>query len=248
MLKRLSASLITASIFTFFANPALSSQDTQSFHLQPEQRVTMVLAKNKKGGEKAKQIYLDGVFALAGDNQFKALTYFPVKRKLAGEHQPEVFALFAWQNAAASHQVRQHPRYKQSLKPIQQYGWDELAAADIDLRQASTYQFDQSKTYTLAEVWLNDPAQYDIYYQGTKALRKEMGAKVVFKVKPNEYTSLKRGEAGPDFLIMIEWQTPDDPLLYPQASAFKQYEKHIAAGIAKLGWYELDFTVAPATY
>ena len=116
-----------------------------SIMLKQDQRLTMVLAKNKLGGEQAQKAYLDGVFSLAEKGSIVPLAYFSVLQTLAGKYKPQDFALYAWHNAQASHKVRQHSSYNRKFKPLQSQGWDELAAADIDLSLATSFQFDSSK-------------------------------------------------------------------------------------------------------
>ena len=123
---------------------------------------------------------------------------------------------------------------------------NELSEADVDFPVKTEYKFDINKTYTLAEVWLKDSVAYDKYYKGTAALRKKMGAKIIFKLSPNEYNSLTKGPDSPDFLILIEWPNKQGPEQYAQSEEFKPYKPYIEAGLAKLGWYEVGFPVSNA--
>ncbi|MBU2968642.1 DUF1330 domain-containing protein [Pseudoalteromonas sp. C2R02] len=227
------------SIILLFSSISHATNEMKQVTLAEEQRLTLVLAKNKQGGEKAQKTYIDGVFRLAQHNNIDSLALFSVTQTLAGEYQPEAFAMYAWHNEKVSTQVRQSGDYKTKLKPLQKFGWDELAAADVDMKDLSHYQFDEEKTYTLAEVWLKDAAEYAKYYKGSALFREKIGAKVIFKHTPNEYNSLKRGAQGPDFLILVEWPNKNGPMQYVQSPEFKKYEKYITAGVEKLGWYAL---------
>jgi uncharacterized protein (DUF1330 family) len=232
------------SYLSTISSVAIATQ--QTITLEKNERLTVVLVKNKAEGAVAQQQYIEGVFSLAKPKDIRELKAFPVLRTLAGESKPQAMAFYAWTSAEASQKVRNSEKYKTQLSPLKAKGWNELSAADVDFREKTEYKFDINKTYTLAEVWLKDSIAYDKYYKGTAALRKKMGAKILFKLSPNEYNSLTKGPYSPDFLILIEWPNKQGPEQYAQSEEFKPYIPYIEAGLAKLGWYEVGFPVSNA--
>jgi uncharacterized protein (DUF1330 family) len=165
----------------------------------------------------------------------------PIAKTLVGQSKPQALAMFAWADAEASHKVRDSNHYKEHLKPLQEEGWLHLAAADVDLKQDEQYQLNIESTYTLAEVWIKDESMYEKYYQATQDLRHQMGAKVIFKHRPNEYNSLDSTLVSPTFVILVEWPNKQDPMRYIQSDEFKKYQSYIDSSISKLNWYELGF-------
>jgi uncharacterized protein (DUF1330 family) len=239
LIALLSLSLVLAHSFSFAGNG--NKDKITDLQLYKNERLTMVIVKNKKDGEHAQKKYLDGITKLAGKNSIREVAIFPIIKTLAGTTKPQAIAFYAWKDAAASHKVRHSMYYKNNLKPLQKFGWDHLSAADVDLPDDEFYQFNPSKTYTLAEVWLKDAEIYNRYYTGTKVLREKMGAKIIFKHSPNEYNSLIEGQQAPNFTILIEWPTPHGPELYTQSPIFKKYLPFIEASIDHLNWYEIGF-------
>jgi uncharacterized protein (DUF1330 family) len=225
---------------------AMENATQQTITLGKGERLTVVLVQQKEDGASAQQQYVEGVFSLAKQNKIRELKAFPVLRTLSGENKPQAMAFYAWTSAQASQKVRYSEKYEIELSPLKSKGWNELSEADVDFPVKTEYKFDINKTYTLAEVWLKDSVAYDKYYKGTAALRKKMGAKIIFKLRPNEYNSLTKGPDSPDFLILIEWPNKQGPEHYAQSEEVKPYKPYIEAGLAKLGWYEVGFPASNA--
>ena len=235
--------VILFSLLTHYSSYAdsLNSNKATILTLNKNERLTVVIVKSKVDGEQAQKEYLEGIQLLAKNDSIREVGIFPITRTLSGLTKPQAIAFYAWQDAAASHEVRHSSHYKNNLKPLQKKGWEHLSAADVDLTADQLYQLSPDKTYTLAEVWLKDTATYDLYYQGTKSLREKMGAKVIFKHSPNEYNSLNDGQEIPNFIILIEWQTAKGPESYTQSDDFKKQLPFIEASISHLNWYEIGF-------
>ncbi len=239
--------LITLLITTCLSTVSLIANAKKvTIEINKDERLTVVFVQDKNNGATAQQQYLEGVFSLAQKNDIRELKAFSVLRTLAGTSKPAAMAFYAWKNADASHKVRNSKKYKTELAPLKALGWNELSAADVDFSVQTHYKFDSNKTYTFAEVWLKDSAAYDKYYRGTAALREKMGAKILFKLSPNEYNSLTKGPYSPDFIILIEWPNKQAPEQYVQSVDFKPYQPFIDAGLAKLGWYEIGFPASNA--
>jgi len=216
-----------------------ASLPSQSIELNKGEQLTTLFIKKKLGGEAAQQSYLQGAFKLAGNNGIREVAVLPVVRTIVGENQPEAIALYAWKNKSIIEKVRNNPHYVSSLKPLQKLGWDELSYSDASIAEGLKHQLSPEKFYTLGQVWLKDTKSYLQYFEGTKSLREQLGAKVIFKYQPHTYSTLQQENKVPNYSIMIEWQNENNIKEYTQSEKFKEYSALLEKDIDKIDWYQV---------
>ncbi len=227
---------------TLFSVLFILCLDAQATQIQPGQRLTLVLSENRPGGEQAQKSYLDRAFPLAQAQGMQEVTTFKIQKTLLGDAAPEGSGLYLWPSSRAADTARNNPQYLNEIKPLRAQAWKDLRSVDMDIDFPQMLHFDRSKIYTAALVWLEDPAAYARYYEGTQVLRDRLGVKTVLKLAPKRYETIVKGETQPPhFLILLEWLNAADLQVYGNAPEFQQNFADFRKGVQTIEWYQLGF-------
>ncbi|GHF90321.1 DUF1330 domain-containing protein [Thalassotalea marina] len=233
--------LITLLLLAFTSSSHANNSNNKDVlvSLNNIERLTFLLLNKREGGEQAQRQYLEAMTTLTSPTDLKHLITMPIVKKLAGEHPAELFALYGWSNAEAANKLRTDAAYKNTLLPLQKQGWTELAYSDVEINSGESYRLSHDKFYTMSELWIKDEHKYQAYFHATQALRDELGAKILFKHSPTEYSSMQKGAAAPTYVLLIEWPNEKNIALYPESEKFKQAYPDLLASVEKFNWYQV---------
>ncbi len=223
----------------FLVCPGAHSDNTE-VTINAGEQLTLVFVKNKEGGEAARERYLSGAFTLAKEAGMRSLIAFPVTGILHGEQPLDGVGLYAFPDKVSAQRLRANDTYLQQYVPLRKAGWESLEVIDVDIDEAVQFSLNEDYSYTIAKVWLADPARYDRYYEGTQPLREALGATFLLKLNNVRMDGVDAKEL-PDFIALVEWPDAHAPARYTEAPLFKQYEADVQAGIQRLEWYQLGF-------
>ena len=219
---------------------AQSSETTNTISLNAGERMRIALVQDKEGAEALRATYLENVMPIAAQHGVKYLNAMQVDKLLTGDHNAQNLAFYSWPNAEAAKASGQDPTYVTQFKKMEPEAWDELTLIDIDLDKDLNFELDPGKTYTFAEVWIGSKSTYDAYIQATDALRDALGAKIVFKLHPSEYSSINKGVTPPHLAVLVEWDTAEGPQQYLDAPEFQEVTNLVQFSIRHIEWYQLS--------
>ncbi len=209
--------------------------------LQPGQLLTFVLSENKANAEAVREKYFAFAFPAAATAGMKELTTFkPVK--LLSEDNPDGSGLYLWPSKAAANSIRTNPVYLKDYKPLRGQAWNQLQSIDMDIKAPLELNLDKSKTYSVALLWLKDASAYGHYYQGTQALRDQLGAKTLLKLPGSRYDLLTQGEiTPPDLVVLVQWNSAEDLSSYSTQPDFQANHHFFEQGVKAMKLYRLGF-------
>lgn len=228
-------SLFTTSLFSY-----AEKQINTSLNFKKDERVTLTLIDRKEGGVNAENAFLQGTVNLIQPNQLRPIQLMPVVKTLLGESKAEVFGIYAWSNAKALKDLRSHPTYQKEVLPLQKQAWNEITYSDVNIKEDFSFSLSKDKFYTVAELWLKDEAIYEAYIQATTPLRDTLGARIVFKLKPDSYSSLYQGKVAPNYVVLVEWDAEESINKYPEHKIFKDAYAMFQASVNRLDWHQVE--------
>ncbi|WP_286234195.1 DUF1330 domain-containing protein [Thalassotalea sediminis] len=247
-MKLFSTFIFSTALLSYSATTSAFNQDSIKLSFEKNEMLSLLLLDRKHGGEAAQQAYFKKIAQLTKPNDVREVILMPVTQTLAGDHPAEFFALYAWKSDNVAQQLRENPLYKQDALPLQNQGWNELSFGDVDISVDEEYQLSPDKFYTVSELWITDQEKYQQYFEATKALRAELGAKFIFKQHPKNYGSIHKGSKVPSLIALIEWNSQEAIRQYPQAEAFKQAYPHLLASTDKFTWYQVSLPTTDDSY
>ena len=222
-----------------FALTSVAFASSESIALEKGERLTLVLADLHPDGEKVRNKYFEGAFAMAQEQGLRELKGFPVTRILYGEDKPQFFGMYAWPNPQAAANVRRSPEYLTNFKPLQKQGWNELVAIDIDLESNIGIDIDPSKTYVFVLIWMDDESVYDEYLEATQELQNQLGAKRLFRLGGHEFASLSKGNNPPEAVALYQWESPESINQYAGDPSYPAIFEKLVSNVERLEVYEL---------
>lgn len=242
--KSLLATAITASIVACSHSPAHYSIASPPAIDQGKPMVTFLYALPKEGGESVRKKYIDGALPLARAGGMVELQDFKVKRTLSGKLAPSFNGLYAWPNTDAAKRVRESPEYTEHFWPLRSQAWSTLTSVDVLSDSLHKQQFNKSKTYTSAIIWLENKAKYEDYVNATTEIRKKLGAKFIALEQVVRVEALPSADmpGTPDYVGLIEWSTPSGPNEYLNyIKSNKELQLLIDTTFKRVDWMELGF-------
>lgn len=228
--------------FIAFLGASLLMPSAGAEVLQPGQRLSVVITENQPDGEAHRQHYLTNAFPLVQAAGMKEITIFKVEKVLVGQGAPEGAGLYFWPSKEAAQQSHTNPKYVNELKPLRSKSWKEMKSVDMEIKEPLEITLDKSKAHTIALLWLKDRAAYDRYYEGTKALRKKLGAKTLLTLSSERYENLTQGETTPpNKVVLLQWDSVESINAYDKAPEFVAHLEDFQQAVTGIEWYQLGF-------
>lgn len=209
--------------------------------IKPGQRLTFVLSENKPDADAVREKYFAYAFPKAQAAGMKEITTFK-PNMIMGGGKPDGSGLYLWPSVEAASATRNDPVYIKDYKPMRNAAWNQLQAVDIDIKEPLVINFDKTKVYSAALIWLKDKSKYETYFKATQVVRDRLGIKTLLKLPGVRYDKLTEGEiAPPDLVIILQWNKKADFQTYPQSPEFKAVEETFMQSLNGFEWYELGF-------